>query len=100
MDPLIWIAVLLRVLRAVLPWALTVGLALFVMLLAGPISAAYALPAFLFLVALVGCFLRNQVFKQERRPDERYRQYWPPRRYVSRDNRYRRPFRDRHGWRF
>ena len=100
MDLLIWIAVLLRVLRAVLPWALIGGLALFVMHLAGPIPAACALPAFLFALALCGCFLKKQVFRQERRPDERYRQYPPLRRYVSRDNRYRRSFRDGHRRRF
>lgn len=100
MNLLVWIAVLLRVLRAAAPWCVSISIALFVMHLAGPIPAAYALPAFLFALALCGCFLKNQVFRQERRPDERYRRYPPPRRYVSRDGRFRRPSRDGSRWRF
>lgn len=94
MGHLFWIALLLGVLRTVMPWVLTVGLALFVMHLAGPIPAAYALPAFVFTVALIGCFLRNQVFKQEQRPHQRYRESPPLRRYTSRNDRWRRRFRE------
>jgi len=94
MGPLLWIALLLSALRTVMPWVLTVGLALFAMHLAGPISGVCALPAFLFAVALIGCFLRNQVFKQERQPRQRYREYPPLRRYRSRDDRWRRRFRE------
>jgi len=87
MDLLIWIAVVLRVLRAALPTILTVGLALLVMGLAGTIPAAFTIPTFLFLVALIGCFLKNHVFGGEHRPDPRYREYPQRRRYISRNDR-------------
>ena len=46
-----------------------------------------ALPAFAFAVLLIGSFLRSQVFKQKRPPDQYYRQYPPIRRRLSESNR-------------
>jgi len=87
MELLLWVVLILRVLRTLTPWVLTIGLAVLVMHLAGPIPSAYALPAFAFAVLLIGSFLRSQVFKQKRPPDQYYRQYPPIRRRLSESNR-------------